>query len=313
MRTIFQMRPFAAGMPDVGEAGTEFAGLRFAMMWAELITIYLAIGAPVGVSRALSGRRRPLTRMVGAALWATLSWPLTAARWLHGKRAAASVSAQTRDGSFGPDEPAQRAALAALTNLSLALRPLTSTAISEQLWLQCRDALEKYAGLTSAVKKIDPAAMPAPRDMEFFRLAGHMGDDLTRAGRCLQRRNAARLRAHQIKARQEFLAALQSAQREIESARAVLPHEETSASYLEELWHEFLERARQLCLALDEADTAQEVTRRLAEEQTRPVLPAVAFENNTPPQTEARKRPPEPSLPLTHLPDIASPLGSTGS
>jgi hypothetical protein len=68
--------------------------------------------------------------------------------------------------------------------------------------------VEKYVGLTLAVAESNPDAPPSEREMESCRIAGRRGDDLLLAGRCIHRRNSARLITHQARSRTELLHAL---------------------------------------------------------------------------------------------------------
>jgi hypothetical protein len=226
-----------------------------AMLGIELIIIYLAIGAPFGVNRGW--QERPAFSL-SAAIRAALLWPVAAfqglACWRKQKRAAGEAVKH-----FGPEHQAQRDALAALTELSRALYPIVSTATAGQLWIQGRDALDKYTGLTATVNNLDENAELSPRASEIFRLEGLTGQDLQRAGRCVQRRNATRLRAHQIQARQELLEALSQAQQTVNTA--------TTDVRVKDLWQGFMEKARQLCLVLGDTETTQEVTLLLGEDK----------------------------------------------
>lgn len=269
------------------------------MFSLELITIYLAVGASFAVSQGWRGGQ-PFA--FGAALRGLVIWPWAAARWFTQKRAM-SVLATGKGNEPGPETRAQRATQIALTELSRVLPSFMSVADTEQLWQQCRAALEKYTELTATVNNLDETASLGPRATELFLLDKRDGLDLARAARCLQRRNAARLKAHQIQARQEFLRALQDTQRVVTKALAHAPQDLARAVYVEELWHGFIERARQLCLALQDTETAQKVTRRLADAHAYRARPAVpALNKITPPQLEVEICTPETNLPFTNMP-----------
>ena len=278
------------------------------MMWLELITIYLAIGAPFAVSL---GWRANAPFAYRKALPTFILWPLVATRRLSQRLTGAKPTTGISNEPLGPEQQAQRATQLALTKLSRALPLLASVADAEQLWQQCRQALEKYIGLTSAVYQLDENETPGPRASELYRLDGLDGADLAGAARCWQRRNAARLKAHQIKARQEFQRALQEAQQVVTNALRRSPVESAVAVYVEELWLGFLDCARQLCLTLQDKEAAPEVTRRLADaraNRARPALPAK--EIIPPPQLEVEKCTPETNIAFPKLPaGMASRLG----
>jgi hypothetical protein len=185
------------------------------MLLSELFIIYLAAAAPFGVSRFLSeqargARTRPALRR--AAL-AALAWPVTSLQSLHG-RAASRGNATEEVESDAPDsravEQATRAAVNALRTFEdlLACTDESLNPESRHAFFNARECVERYSGLVLACASTDAVAGPSPREMELCRIAGRAGDDLLVAGRCVHRRNAARLFAHRERARAELVCAL---------------------------------------------------------------------------------------------------------
>lgn len=197
-------------------AGMCIAIWPVAMRMIEAITIYLAAGAPFGVSYFLRHKQRAasaslaLLRATGAALF----WPLSAAAIVlaHGRK---TLEADGDGASLlAPDdekiEQARRELLAALRKveeLARAFREKERQRIEGAAFL-IRESLEKYMGLRLSAAAISADARPTAREMELCRISGRRGDDLLLAGRCIHRRNVARLLAHRERARTHFLHAL---------------------------------------------------------------------------------------------------------
>ncbi|HJQ30949.1 MAG TPA: hypothetical protein VJ866_02150 [Pyrinomonadaceae bacterium] len=191
------------------------------MLLSELFIIYFAAAAPFGVSRFLSersggARTRPALRV--AAL-AALAWPVTSINSLL-RRAASRVEATDEVENSAPDSRAVERATRAAVNALRALEDLlgcevppvgadeSSITEARHALFNARGSVERYSGLALACAATDAGAGPTPREMELCRIAGRAGDDLLVAGRCVHRRNAARLFAHRERARAELVRAL---------------------------------------------------------------------------------------------------------
>jgi hypothetical protein len=200
------------------------------MLLSELFIIYFAAAAPFGVSRFLSERAggertRPALRR--AAL-AALAWPVTSVQTLF-RRAASRVEAADELENNAPDSRAVERATRAAVNALRAVEDLLScevpparadessdrearhssvTTEARHALFNARGCVERYSGLALACASTDAGAGPSPRELELCRIAGRAGDDLLVAGRCVHRRNAARLFVHRERARAELLRAL---------------------------------------------------------------------------------------------------------
>ena len=185
------------------------------MRLSEAITIYLAAGAPFGFQHFLCRRGRSASRprsFYGAARTALL-WPIAAALLLFPRRGTAAALDEKQLG-----EQVSRAQgkllsslykLAELAQSSLAQSsPGAESVKVERVIHTVREAVEKYIGLTLAAAEADPEGPPGQRELELYRVAGRKGQDLLLAGRCVRRRNAARLIKHQARSRTELLHAL---------------------------------------------------------------------------------------------------------
>lgn len=214
--------------------------LSVAMRMTEAITIYLAAGAPFGVSYYL--QRKPLeasaSSMLKAAV-AALFWPLSAATIFLARRRRLTIRAASGDDDTAlGSEPDAKKIERARRQLTVALYKVEELARSssekdgkrsELVAYLVRESVEKYAGLMAASSVVKMDAAPTAREMELCRISGRVGDDLLLAGRCIHRRNVARLLAHRERARTNLLHALAEvrelcptapvAQREIAAAR----------------------------------------------------------------------------------------------
>ena len=191
------------------------------MRLVELITVYLAVAAPVGVWHFLrlsprARRSRRLTLASAAALlWplVILSYYLTREIWSRGIKAMTKKDSHTANDYSPPDVRAdefERGLLEALHGLEDAARE-TCGEHAGPTADAARDAcatVERFTGLTLAAARADSCGEPAESELELARVSGRTGADLETAGRCVHRRNVARLQSHRRNARVELLHAL---------------------------------------------------------------------------------------------------------
>lgn len=189
------------------------------MQLSETVTIYLAIAAPFGVSYFLreqglktQSRARSLLRASGAGLL----WPAIAVNAFLARQSAVEPTTPEAESKsvIGAElnrkiEAAQRQLISSLERV----RELAQTSTGEiEAVERCvravRAEVEKYVGLTLVLAEADPAGPPASHELELCRIAGREGDDLLLAGRCIHRRNVARLIVHHATSRNELLHAL---------------------------------------------------------------------------------------------------------
>lgn len=185
------------------------------MRAVEIITVYLACAAPVGVASFLS--RSVGARSVGRFARATaagLLWPLTLlSHFTTRGNPARGITDMKKN--LPPRqsalERAERALLGALHRLEDEAHEACGVKHSGPTAEAARTAraiVERYAGLTLAARHARADGDPTERELEPARASGRTGDDLEIAGRCLHRRNVARLEAHRRSARVELLHAL---------------------------------------------------------------------------------------------------------
>ena len=191
------------------------------MRLVELITVYLAFAAPVGVRYflRLSPRPRRPHRLTFAAA-AALLWPLVIfSHYLTREKLSRGINAMNKNNPPAPDAPPRRDAKAdeferGLLDALHGLEDAARQSCGEHAGPTAdaaRDAcatVERFTGLTLAAALADPDAEPAASESELARVSGRTGADLETAGRCVHRRNVARLGAHRRNARVELLHAL---------------------------------------------------------------------------------------------------------
>jgi hypothetical protein len=244
------------------------------MRLSELIIIYLAAAAPFGVSDFLNRPSNAArTRSLFNATRAALLWPLALfsrplvqknfrRRELKTPERADSPSRELRIAD------ARRALLSALyrtEDLAREVYGATYGAASSAAREAVRagiEAVERYVGLALAVENSYAEASPSPRETELCRLAGRTGDDLDIAGRCQQRRNAARLKAHHAQSRLELLHALAELREVFEKTHPAATDADAPRTHIAALLDAYA-RAIDLLSLLEDASAAMSVARIL--------------------------------------------------
>ena len=181
------------------------------MRLSEVITMYLAAGAPFGFQHFLCRRSAGRPRSLSKAVRAALLWPLAAVKILFSRAGSgdADAAAALLNEQIGRAQGKLLSSLYALAELAQSA-PNAEGPRVERAVRAAKEAVEKYVGLTLAAAETDVAGEPAGRELELYRVAGRKGADLLLAGRCARRRNAARLAKHQARSRVELLHALAS-------------------------------------------------------------------------------------------------------
>lgn len=235
------------------------------MRLSELITIYLAAAAPVGVMFFLRqpAHVRPM-RTLACSSAAALLFPVTLLVLLSRRGDAnADTSSVAPAAHEAKVESARRALADALHNFEDraregAVHGMTGAAEAAR---KLGSTVERYVGL--ALAHAEPEGEPEPRELESARVSGRTGDDLDVAGRCVRRRNAARLREHQSRARAELLHSLAQLQETVGGAKSVGDYESAWAQHLPGALLRVYEGAFDLMLALGDARGVQSLTRLL--------------------------------------------------
>ena len=181
------------------------------MRLSETITIYLAVGAPFGVScylraqNSAGSRRRAFVEGIAAAFF----WPLAASAILF-KRLRHVDEKGGADEPFARVEEAGRSFVVSV-NKMLEVTRHTRRADREKMertLYALRESAEQYVGLAGAETAADREVAPARFEMEMARISGRRGDDLLIAGRCAHRRNISRTKARYERERSRLLNAL---------------------------------------------------------------------------------------------------------
>ena len=247
------------------------------MRLSETITIYLAVGAPFGVNYFLrersgldgTGARRSLLKATGVGLL----WPLIAFAAFLSRQSSAAPLSTPSERERAIDERLSRQIATAKSRLMAALdcvRELAQGIIGQHEDVEhstraAREAIEKYMGLTLAVAEVSPDDPPASRELELCRIAGRTDDDLLLAGRCIHRRNVARLIVHQSRSRTELLHALASVREVCMKTPATWPPTQEAAIMrpLSVAVIEFYAQAINLLTLLEDESAARSAARLL--------------------------------------------------
>jgi hypothetical protein len=185
------------------------------MRAVEIITVYLACAAPVGVARFLRCSRgaRSGRRFVPAAA-AGLLWPFVLlTHFTTREKSARGITEMKknflpRDAAFERAESALLESLYLLEDESREACGAKHSGPTAEAARSARATVERYAGLTLAARHARADGEPTRSEFELAKVSGRAGADLEVAGRCLHRRNVARLEAHRRVARVELLHAL---------------------------------------------------------------------------------------------------------
>jgi hypothetical protein len=184
------------------------------MQWTDLLIIYLSCGAPFGVYFFLQHRKKGISiRLLLRSAAAGLVW-IAYAYLLWRKNVAKRLPPRKNflhNFSHDPEIALLEQQTSVLQEQVLqAFIELNSNARLKAQFFAFRDVLERYVGLTLAVKAdkapvTGAAAGAGKNDHELFRIAGRKGKDAALAQKCLSRRNRLHLEEHQKNAREDFL------------------------------------------------------------------------------------------------------------
>jgi len=239
------------------------------MRLSELIIIYLAAAAPVGVAYFLRqhAHARRATQLLRAAAVA-LIWPLTLLSHLLTEQRTVRQARNT-DRTRRTHETRITTAERALVNTLHQVNDLSSDAYgarsarARQAATDARASVERFVGLALTVSTEKSEAEPTERELEVYRVAGRKGADLLVAGRCVHRRNHARLRAHYEQARNRLIHALAELLETIEQSLPARAGDAERFAQLYWLIIRIFAQAIDLLSLLDDRATATAVARLL--------------------------------------------------
>lgn len=179
------------------------------MRLSEMITIYLAVGAPFGVhyffqKRTQMKRPRGLLKAIGAMIY----WPLIVVRYFLLRRTGSNrITQNPFDERLEQTRRVLYASLHTIRELSSEQRLKENERLEELVYV-IRENAEKYLGLALAADDLDENSEPSKHELEIFRLEERSIEDLSISGRCIHRRNVRQLIKHRNRARALFVHAL---------------------------------------------------------------------------------------------------------
>lgn len=254
------------------------------MVLSEFAIIYLATAAPFGVSHFLkqSAEGARGLRALCESAAASFAWPATTLRFLFRSTKAWAGSAKAFNEADGNNEQKVEQVKRASVNALRAVEDLLGRANMPKsetkgyAFFAARASVERYAGLTLACLGAKEEDAPSKRELEMCRIAGRTGDDLLVAGRCIHRRNVARLLAHRELARAELVHALaaagEAAHANISTARQIHSAEQTGGEVIRQISEALLDayaRIIELLSLFDDRAAVVGVTRLLDAECAR--------------------------------------------
>ena len=248
------------------------------MRLSETITIYLAAGAPFGVACYLRDRpdtRRSVFALLKAAC-VMLLWPLALSAILFARQRPTDEAEDSDQRAINNRagekvEQAKRNLLAVLYGIHDLARESSGkeSREMESAARLVRESVEKYTGLSMVASEINSEDAPTKREMELCRVAGREGDDLLLAGRCVHRRNAARVIAHRDRARAEMIHALAELRESGNTNGFAAPADAQGARLLSEAIMKTYGHAIELFSSFDDPRAAMSVARLLDAECAR--------------------------------------------
>jgi hypothetical protein len=250
-------------------AGMTVALSLVAMLLSELITVYLAAAAPVGVAYFLRQHTHDqrTSRLLRSAC-AALLWPLALGAQLFTQQRHDQRARDINDTDANrPDElrvaTAERTLGNTLHQIDDLLRDTYNThgTRARHATTAARASIERFVGLALALAATSDDDRPTARELELCRVAGRKGDDLLLAGRCIHRRNLARLRAHHEQARTELIHALAELLETVE--HDLLPHGAQTFTQLYWLLIRVFAQTIDLLSLLDDQAAATRIARLL--------------------------------------------------
>jgi hypothetical protein len=172
------------------------------MRTIDVIVIYLAAGAPFGALRLVQGSGGLLNpRNLLQAVSAAFVWPSSVLSSLRRQRRLRQPRRARPEAHYVEQRASDEVCEArnhAVVSLNLLQDRIVSVGSDHlaNISRDMRDALEKHIELTFAVAESSADDMPDDSELELFRVAGRKDEDLHIGGRCIHRRNVARLQAH---------------------------------------------------------------------------------------------------------------------
>jgi hypothetical protein len=182
-----------------------------AMRFIDMVIIYIALGAPAATLRCFESERQKFRAKVllGFAI-DLLRWPVILASAMQRRRGGSlQLAADKAEARWQEPILLERGSVLAVLNRLFELERSIGLEWDEQLSMQTCEAVEAYVELSiAAVEASEDQKAEAPT-LEICRIAGRRGEDLKIAGKCIHRRNSARLVAHQLSVRNDLISEIE--------------------------------------------------------------------------------------------------------
>jgi hypothetical protein len=225
------------------------------MTLTEIITIYLAIGAPFGVYQFLQFRtQRPMGILIIKSFAWWFGWLFFFIQFLSQKLFTFTfVNELQTDSEL---EKNLKEAEKKLFDVFFMANGIINNKLS---FFEFRETVERYIGLSIANSTSTVDFSPEESKHEFFQVAGLKDEQLKIAGRCFQRRNLATLKRHQELAGLDLLKILTEICRQLHLAADI---------EAKDIFFQFEKAILRILVQLDDAQTETNIRRKLKNERS---------------------------------------------
>ncbi len=186
------------------------------MRLRDIITIYLALGAPLAVHYFLQNREKNF-KAVLKALGVMLMFPFVVVRLFLSRNPTPQHQFQ--------NEKVERNkcfVFSALNEIRDSSKRIKENESIERLVFVIRENLEKYSGLAVVSEQIDENDEPSKHEKEVFHVSGCETNEIKIAASCMHRRNVKQIILHRNRARNNLLHALAEIEETVNESKALL-------------------------------------------------------------------------------------------
>lgn len=231
------------------------------MSFNEIITIYLAIGAPFGVHYVFQHKIFNW-KLFFKAIIISFLWPLIVVRYfahLRMLRADSNINSDKNEML----EHFKRNLFAALNEIRTHIQGIKEKENIERLVCVIRENIEKYSGLSIVSISLYESDEAFEHEFEIYRITGCKGDELKTAVCCLHRRNVRRIKEHRKRARNNLMHALIEIEESLHKDNGFLLMNSEQPRQINESLHRLYSNAIEILLLIEDKNAVATVTRLL--------------------------------------------------
>jgi len=224
------------------------------MRLSDIITIYLAIGAPFAVHFILHNKEKS-PKAFWKAVGVMFIFPFILIRHFLSKRLKREHKNHNEK-----LEQTKRSAFAALNEIQDRSKGIKESKSIERLIFVIRENVEKYSGLSLVAEQVDESDEPSKHEKEVFRISGCESGELKNAACCLHRRNVRQIISQRNRARKDLLHTLSEIEEVMDESKALLMDSSLSRQINEPL-SRLYKNAIEVFLQIEDENAAEIVTR----------------------------------------------------